>query len=283
MHPSIAITPRGTLTVIYGHVYHRDLRILHSTDRGETWSTPRPYPRTQGKTFYPGSLATLQDGRLLHTWNRWATDLNQEEPRSVVYALSNDDGHIWGPTRTFPRPATKRSVIRHPIAETATNQWLTSLTDRTMLYNPIDQSAQALADDRIHGIVPLVITPAGTWVSGAGLRSTDQGASWQTIPGFPNLKEQGWRHELICLENGWLLASEILGPGFGGERIRYVISRDDGLTWNDHYEYYDPGRPIGGQACPRTIQLDATTLGVVFYDMSSEQTDGPGVFSSGFH
>lgn len=278
VHPSIAITPRGTLTVIYGHVNHRDLRILLSTDGGKTWTTPRSYPPTAGKTFYPGALTTLRDGRLLHTWNRWATDENQEEPRSVVYALSIDEGQTWGATQAFPRPATERSVIRHPIAELGPNRWLTSLTDRTMVYHADSGTGEALADDRIHGIVPVVITPTGTWMSGAGLRSTDRGASWQTIDGFPNLREQGWRHEMVCLDNGWLLASEILGPGFGGERLRYVISRDDGLTWNAHHEYYNPGRPIGGRACPRTVQLDAETIGVVFYDMDPAQAGGPGVF-----
>ncbi len=80
---------------------------------------------------------------------------------------------------------------------------------------------------------------------------------------------------MVCLANGWLLASEILGPGFGGERIRYVISYDDGLTWNRNYEYYNPGRAIGGRACPRTVQLDAETIGVAFYDIDAKQPGGP--------
>ena len=74
--------------------------------------------------------------------------------------------------------------------------------------------ASALA----HGLVPIVRTPRGTYVSGQGLRSTDQGRTWSAIEGFPDLKSQGWRHELVCLANGWLLASQILGPGFGGEQ-----------------------------------------------------------------
>jgi hypothetical protein len=56
-----------------------------------------------------------------------------------------------------------------------------------------------------------VRTPRGTFISGAGLRSSDAGQTWQPIEKFPNLKEQGWRHELVCLANGWLLASEIPG------------------------------------------------------------------------
>jgi hypothetical protein len=47
---------------------------------------------------------------------------------------------------------------------------------------------------------------------------------------------------------------------------------------DSHYEYYYPGRAIGGRACPRTVQIDAKTLGVVFYDLSPEQMGGPGLF-----
>lgn len=278
IHPSIAVGHSGSLTVIYGHVNHRELRILRSIDGGRTWSEPKLYPPTVGKTFYPGALTTLRDGRLLHTWNRWDTDTTQNEPRSVLYSISNDEGITWEPARPFPRPSAERSVIRHPIVELGPDRWLASLTDRTYIFHPSTGEAEPLPDDRRHGIVPIVRTSAGTLVSGAGLRSTDNGASWLEIVDFPNLKEQGWRHELVALPNGWLLASEIPGPGFGGESIRYVISVDDGRTWKHRYEFYHPGRAIGGRACPRTVMLDPETLGVVFYDMNPEQTCGPGLF-----
>ena len=106
----------------------------------------------------------------------------------------------------------------------------------------------------------------------------DNGRTWQTIEGFPDIKSQGWRHEMVCLRNGWLMVSEILGPGFGGERIRYRISRDDGQTWDGVFEYYNPGRAINGRACPRTVQLDDKTIGVVFYDIDEAQEGGPGLF-----
>ena len=133
-------------------------------------------------------------------------------------------------------------------------------------------------DERVHGLIPVLRTPTGTFISGAGLRSTDEGKSWIEIKDFPNLSEQGWRHEMICLKNGWLLASEILGPGTGGEQIRYRVSRDDGMTWGSVHEYHNPGRAIGGRACPRTVQLDDKTIGVVFYDISKDQSGGPGLF-----
>lgn len=278
IHPAICLTKKGTVVVTYGRVNHRDLRISRSLDGGRSWSEPAPYGPTAGKTFYPGSLTTLSDGRLLHAWNRWSTDTNESEPRSVIYSLSDDDGITWSEPRGFPRDPQVRSVIRHPIVELSAGKWLVSLDDRTFLFSAAAESAEPFGDNRVHGLVPIVKTPRGTFISGQGLRSTDGGQSWETIADFPNLKEQGWRHEMICLSNGWLLASEILGPGTGGERIRYRISRDDGRTWPAHYEYYAPGRPIGGRACPRTIQLDERYVGVVFYDVDTQQQGGPGVF-----
>lgn len=278
IHPAACISAKGTLVVTYGHVNHRDLRLTRSTDGGATWTEPKPFAPTVGKTYYPGSLTTLRDGRLLHAWNRWSEPTNEKEPRSVLYSLSSDDGLTWSEPKPFPRDEKVVSNIRHPIVELAANQWLLPLGDKTQVFDPTTGASRPFGDGRAHGLVPIVRTTKGTFISGAGLRSTDAGKTWQAIANFPNLKEQGWRHEMVCLANGWLLASEILGPGVGGERIRYVLSRDDGVTWSEVFEYYNPGRAIGGRACPRTVQLDASNMGVIFYDVEPKQAGGPGLF-----
>ena len=278
IHPAICVAKSGTLVVTFGQVNHRDLRVTRSTDGGRTWSPPAPFGPTANRTYYPGSLTTLSDGRLVHAWNRWSTDNNEQEPRSVVYSISRDDGLSWSEPLPLPRDPQVRSVVRHPLVELAPNRWLFSLDDRTLVFDPRSGAGEPFGDGRVHGLVPIVRTPRGTLVSGAGLRSTDAGKTWQPIAVFPDLKQQGWRHELVALSSGLLLASEILGPGVGGERIRYVISDDDGVTWNRTFEYYNPGRPIGGRACPRTVELDAQTIGVVFYDVDPQQAGGPGLF-----
>jgi len=278
IHPAACVSTQGTIVVMYGRVNHRDLRITRSTDGGQTWSEPTPFAPTAGKTYYPGSLTTLADGVLLHAWNRWEGETTEKEPRSVLYSLSRDDGLTWSDPAPLPRDPKATSVVRHPIVELSPGRWLFALTDRTLVFNPAANASEPFGDGRLHGLVPIVRTPKGTFVSGAGLRSTDAGKTWQEIENFPNLKEQGWRHEMVSLANGWLLASEILGPGFGGERIRYVISYDDGATWKRTFEYYNPGRPIGGRACPRTVQLDAETIGVVFYDIDAQQPGGPALY-----
>ena len=278
IHPAACVGRQGTIVVTFGRVNHRDLRITRSTDGGRTWAAATPFGPTEQKTYYPGSLTTLSDGRLLHAWNRWNGEATEDEPRSVLYSLSSDDGLTWSDPRPLPRDPKVMSVVRHPIVELAQDRWLFSLSDRTLVFDPTKGASEPFGDGRQHGLVPIVRTPRGTFVSGAGLRSTDSGKTWEPIENFPNLKEQGWRHELVALANGWLLASEILGPGVGGERIRYRISTDDGVTWDRTFEYYHPGRPIGGRACPRTVELDSDAIGVVFYDVDANQPGGPGVF-----
>jgi len=278
IHPAACVSSKGTIVVTYGQINHRDLRILRSADGGRTWTEPTPFEHTIQKTYYPGSLTTLRDGRLMHAWNRWSGENNELEPRSVLFSLSEDGGVSWSEPKPLPRTENVMSVIRHPIVELEANCWLVPLSDRTFQFDPTTGQSEPFGDGRLHGLVPIVRTPKGTFISGGGLRSTDGGKTWKEVEKFPNLKEQGWRHEMVCLSNGLLLASEIPGPGVGGERIRYVLSRDDGLTWKDTFEYHNPGRPIGGRACPRTVEVDAKTIGVVFYDVSEQQEGGPGLF-----
>jgi uncharacterized protein len=280
IHPAACVAKDGTIVVLFGQSDMKDLRVSRSSDGGRTWSKPEPFPPTVKLSIYPGSLTALRDGRVLHAWNVWYTEPGKPKSRFVQFALSSDGGKTWGEPRSLPKNPEMQSVIRHPIVELGPKAWLFSLMDRTILYDFQTGKTTPFADGRKHGLVPMVRTVKGTLVSGAGLRSTDGGKTWEKVTPFPKVGKDGWRYDLITLDNGWLVASEVLGPGFGGDRWRFVVSRDDGKSWDfdGAITFYAPGRPIGGRACPRSAQLDRDTLGTVFYDTDGKQPGGSGVF-----
>jgi hypothetical protein len=280
IHPAACVSTKGTVVVIYCQSDYKDHRLTRSTDGGLTWSKPEPFPPTVKLSIYPGSLTTLKDGRLVHAWNTWYSDDASKKSRFVQFAISTDDGKTWSEPRTLPKNPKAESVIRHPIVELGPREWLFSLMDKTVVYDPESEKTMPFADGQNHGLVPIVMTPKGTLVSGSGKRSIDRGKSWERIAPFPEIGKNGWRYEMMVHSSGLLVASEIHGPGIGGDFIRFVVSKDDGKSWDfkNALEYYNPGRPIGGRACPRTVELDAKTLGTVFYDVDAKQAGGAGVF-----
>jgi hypothetical protein len=282
IHPALCITPKGTLIAVYCHAEYKPHRTTRSTDGGKTWSTPALFPHTVNTPVYPGSLTTLSDGRIVHAWNVWFPTPPKGRSRHVAYSVSSDDGVTWSePVNLDKNKApTVESVVRHPLVELSANAWLLPLMDRTVIFNPQTKKEAEFGDGRLHGLTPIVRTAKKTLISGKGLRSTDDGKSWQAIKPFPDVSSQGWRHEMLALKNGWIIASQIEGPGVGGHQVNFVVSRDDGQSWDVEHpvEFYNPGRPIGGRACPRTVQLDDATLGTVFYDTDAKQAGGAGVF-----
>lgn len=280
IHPAVCVTQAGTVLVVYSRADFKDLRLTRSADGGRTWADSVAFPGAEQSEIYPGALTTLKDGRVVHAWNVWYQSEKGMKSRYVRFAVSGDDGKTWSEPKDLPKNPAAQSVVRHPLVELADDAWLMSLTDRTLVYNPKTAEVRQLGDGRKHGLVPIVRTPKGTLVSGAGLRSEDGGQSWEAVSPFPKIGADGWRYDLVALDNGWLVASEVLGPGIGGERWRFVVSRDDGKSWDFDAAtvFYDPGRAIGGRACPRTAQLDTGTMGTVYYDTDSKQPGGSGVF-----
>ena len=284
IHPAACVTKSGAVLVIFSQSDMKDLRVTRSTDGGRSWSQPAAFGPTEKLAIYPGSLTTLADGRVIHAWNVWYPDADAKggKSRFAQFSISSDEGLTWSETRSLPKPATPEphSVLRHPLVELNRDAWLFTLMDRTVAYDPQTDTSRPFGDGRNHGLVPIVRTIKGTLVSGAGLRSTDQGTTWQPVSPFPKISADGWRYDLMAVDNGWLVASEVLGPGIGGDLWRFVVSRDDGQHWDfdGAIEFYNPGRPIGGRACPKTVQLDRATLGTVFYDTDANQPGGPGVF-----
>lgn len=282
IHPALCVTPKGTLVAVYCKSEFMPYLLTRSTDGGQTWSKPELFPHTVKTQVYPGSLTTLADGRLVHAWNVWFVPEDKARSRYVAYSISNDDGVTWSAPKNLAKNKDPKihSVIRHPIVELSPSAWLFPLSDRTIVYNPQTGEERPFGDGRNHGLTPIVRTAKGTLISGQGLRSTDGGQTWEEIKPFPDVSSQGWRQQMIALKNGLLLASQSIGPGFGGDKIHFILSRDDGKTWDmeQPVEFYSPGRPIGGRACPRSVEIDDQTLGTIFYDIDAKQPGGSGVF-----
>ena len=280
IHPAACVTKAGTVLVIFSQSNYKDLRLTRSTDGGKTWSEPAAFEHTKKLEIYPGSLTALRDGRVIHVWNTWYTNAAGKKSRFVQFSISSDDGKTWGEPKSLPKNPDAESVIRHAVLELAGDAWLFPLMDRTLAYNPKTEAVNDFGDGQKHGLVPIVRTPKGTLVSGDAKRSTDGGKKWEKIDKFPEIAKQGWRFDLVALDNGYLVANEVLGEGVGGNKWRFVVSRDDGKTWDftGAVEFYNPGRAIGGRACPRTVQLDKDTLGTVYYDDDKAQPGGSGVF-----
>jgi len=282
IHPSLCVCKNGVLVAIFCKSEFKPCLITRSTDGGKTWSKPGLFPHTVDTDIYPGSLTTLSDGRIVHMWNVWFKVGEKSKSRHVAYSISSDEGVTWSKLESLSKNSDEKveSVIRHPFVELSKNEWLLTLMDRTVVYNPVSKTEKPFGDGRKHGLVPIVKSTAGTLISGKGLRSTDGGNSWNEIKNFPDISSQGWRHQMVSLPDGSVFVSQIPGPGIGGEKIQFIVSKDDGKSWasDSPVEFYNPGRAIGGRACPRSVAMDSKTLGTIFYDVDGKQIGGSGVF-----
>ncbi len=282
IHPALAITNKGTLVATYCKSEYKPFLITRSTDQGKTWSKPALVPHTSKSDVYPGSLTALSDGRLVHAWNVWYSAGEKQKSRFVAYSISADDGLTWSQPQALAKANHEKtgSVVRHPFVELTPTRWLIPLMDRTIVWDADQKSEAPFASGENHGLVPIVSLGKATLVSGMGKRTDDAGKTWTEIKPFPDVRSQGWRHQMIGLKNGTLLASRIEGPGVGGLKIQFVLSRDGGRSWDldQPVEFYDPGRPIGGRACPKTVEMEGGTLGTIFYDTDPKQDGGSGIF-----
>ncbi len=299
VHPAVCVTPSGTLLVVYNKEGGggKELLLSRSGDGGARWSEPLPIPVIRDCSIYPGALTTLSDGRILLNWSCYR-QTGESQWREPQFSISADEGETWSTPRHYPiTDHTNYTCMRHAVVEWSTVQWVCPFYDRTVLYNMQTDQVTPFGDGRNHGMVPMVRTPRGTLVSGApqahapvpigvpgnmvrGLRSTDGGRTWEALGVFPPFGVAGY--DLTVLTNGWIALTYIVyGVGQDGEfSYELVLSRDDGKTWDfDHaVEVYNPGRRIGGRGWPRTVQINAETLGTVFYDLIPDQPGGPGVF-----
>jgi hypothetical protein len=299
VHPSLCVAPNGDVLAVYNKQGGggKELLLSRSTDGGRTWSEAQPIPGIEHCSIYPGSLTTLSTGRIVLQWSCYHSEGGRLW-RQPQFCSSDDNGRTWSTVREVPLPdLTNYTCLRHPLLELAPNRWVLPLYDRTIIFNPDTLQIEPFGDERRHGLVPIVKTRQGTFLSGApvasagmpistpvnlvrGLRSIDQGRTWQALQALPTFGVAGY--DLTVLQNGWIvLTSIVYGIGQDGEwAYQLSISRDDGRTWefDRTMTIYNPGRRIAGRGWPRTVQLDHETLGTLFYDLDATQAGGPGVF-----
>jgi hypothetical protein len=299
VHPALCVCRSGDILAVYNKEGGggKELLLCRSSDGGLTWSRPAPVAGIADCSIYPGSLTTLSDGRILLNWSCYRGS-GEEAYRVPQFCVSNDEGQSWAPPQELPlNDLTNYSCLRHAILELSPREWVLPLYDRTIVFDPIANAVTPFGDGRNHGMVPLVRTPAGTLISGApvansgvptvlpqdavkGLRSTDGGRTWSPLHAFSYFGVAGY--DLTVLSNGWVVFTSIVyGVGQDGEwAYELIVSRDDGQTWDARHAVtvYNPGRRIAGRGWPRTAQLDAETLGTLFYDLDANQPGGPGLF-----
>jgi len=299
VHPSLCVARNGDVLAVYNKEGGggKELLLSRSSDGGRTWSASRPIDGIADCSIYPGSLTTLSDGRIVLQWSCYRAE-GQKLWREPQFCTSSDDGRTWSKPRPIPLPELNNySCLRHPLLEQSPTRWVLAFYDGTVVFDTETYKTEPFGDKRNHGMVPMVKTSRGTFLSGApianstmpvstpqdivrGLRSVDQGRTWQALRAFPTFGVAGY--DLTVLKNDWLvLTSIVYGIGQDGEwAYQLTVSRDDGRTWESDRAttIYNPGRRIAGRGWPRTVQVDAETLGTLFYNLDATQPGGPGVF-----
>lgn len=299
VHPSLCRASNGDLLAVYNKQGGggKELLLCRSRDGGRTWTSPQAISVIRDCSIYPGSLTSLRDGRIVLHWSCYRV-AGTRRWRVPQFCVTTDHGQTWSQPRYLPiTDHTNYTCLRHPIMELDDGRWVCPFYDRTVIYDPEVHSIAPFSDGRNHGMVPIVRTQSGTVISGApqadspvpvgkpgqtvrGLRSTDNGETWQAMHALPYFGVAGY--DLIVLDNGWIvLTSIVYGVGRDGEwSYELIVSRDDGLTWDREHavEIYNPNRRIGGRGWPRTVQIDNGTLGTLFFDLDASQEGGPGLF-----
>lgn len=285
IHPSICRANDGTLIVVYKGA--NVLMCSRSEDQGETWSKPEPIPTSakrpesirEVKKFevYPGTVDTLPDGRILLTWNYIADDKASDGyyERALLFSFSEDRGLTWSEQQLIgPVDGKHLGAVRHNVLPWNDGQWLLPLrVGPPRLFAPQVGALTIFPivgpDGKQHEFQQIVRTAGGSLLAMGPvlLHSTDNGANWDSVAGFPAVPDKRDNAEgryLTVLSDGRVLVT--WGIGHKNRGLRYNLSIDSGQTWDaKRTKVLLPELAVAARYySARTIQVDDKTVGTVF-------------------
>ncbi|MCA9072951.1 MAG: exo-alpha-sialidase [Planctomycetaceae bacterium] len=258
-----------------------------SSDKGETWSEPRPIATSakrpdvirEVKKFevYPGTCDVLPDDRVLVTWNYIADDKASDGyyERALLYSISSDQGMTWTEQKLIgPVEGKHLGAVRHNVLPWPDGRWLLPLrVGPPRLFNPNTGELTVFplvgSDGKQHEFQQITHTAKGTLLAMGPvvLHSSDEGQSWTLIKDFPAHATQRDNLEgryLTPLSDGRVLVT--WGVGNDNKGLRYNLSQDAGKTWEkDRTVVLLPDTNIAARYySARTVQIDGQHIGTVF-------------------
>jgi len=240
-HPRGVITPAGDYLVVFsagrGHLWHsprfedqksNDLVMYRSSDGGETWMGPHlpfqcPYAHNSSVPFVPRGSARIY---LFSTeanpeWGGWPDG-------GIAMRYSDDDGWNWSePERIEPINAPGYRGHSHmQMTETDHGTWLLGTYRTKCLTRPEGR------EDRQYL-----------------LRSTDQGQSWELLPGT---EPEGW----FIPEHGYMIEGRPLS--LGGDDVLFWGRAPGGHSWE--FKSHDDGKTWSGPTPVKLVHPDAPPM-----------------------
>lgn len=296
--PGISKTKSGTLLIVYREGYTHasgkpdDGRIMlvRSTDAGKTWGQPELVIDDPTMDDRNAAISTMDDGTLCVIFDKYL----RGKHHFAWLSTSTDDGRTWSAPIQVSR--TEDVHTRSRALDLGDGRWLIPYSEST--HSPTASSFFAIFDPKTRTFEEIAATERGkraladeTAVVRAAngdlvalvrsnwdpelfqIVSKDNGRTWSK-PRNSGIPSQFTPADVIQLDNGWLAASF----SFRERRNeRLVVSRDHGQTWEieNSVDLFDGTRSVGvDRSYVASVQLDAQTIGTVFYETKSSPTGG---------
>ena len=209
------ITPGGDYLLMFPEGEHysgrtnkvNDLMAMRSTDKGRTWSEPKPafkidYNQHGFVPLIPRGSKRIYAFGTQPVWKQFSTKNGQAENAPIGFRFSDDDGHTWSDVKLI-RPVNDpdfrgMSVMR--MCETGSGAWLIGAHLGDWSVKPL-QTRQFL------------------------LRSEDRGETWMLLP---DKRPNGW------FASGFNRMDEGRPIDLGGGKVLMMFRTPEGHLWAAH-------------------------------------------------